>query len=161
MQPQFRSVHGVADDSGFGGTTMQYQVLLDPARIYGYHMTVPQVMAALAANNSNAGGGFYSQGSQFSYVRGIGLLRNTEDIGDVVVGSNNGTPIRIKDVGSVIIGYAPRLGEFGFDKNDDSVEGVILMLARADAECAQGSGSEDQGIEREHIAQRRQNQCIL
>jgi heavy metal efflux system protein len=128
VEPQYRSVHGVADDSGFGGTTMQYQVLLDPARIYGYHLTVPQVMAALAANNSNAGGGFYSQGGQFYYVRGIGLVRNTEDIGDVVVGSNNGAPIRIKDVGSVEIGYAPRLGEFGFQKNDDSVEGVILML---------------------------------
>ncbi len=67
----YRSVHGVADDSGFGGTVMQYQVLLDPARIYGYHLTVPQVTAALAANNANAGGGFYSQGGQFYYVRGI------------------------------------------------------------------------------------------
>ncbi len=124
----YRSVHGVADDSGFGGTTMQYQVLLDPARIYGYHLTVPQVMDALSSNNSNAGGGFYSQGGQFYYVRGIGLVRNTQDIGDIVVGSNNGTPIRIKDVGSVVIGHAPRLGEFGFQKNDDAVEGVILML---------------------------------
>ena len=69
----YRSVHGVADDSGFGGTIMQYQVLLDPARIYGYHLTVPQVTAALSANNANAGGGFYSQGGQFYYVRGIGL----------------------------------------------------------------------------------------
>ena len=124
----YRSVHGVADDSGFGGSTMQYQVLLDPARIYGYHLTVPQVMDALAANNSNAGGGFYSQGGQFYYVRGIGLVRNTEDIGDIVVGSNNGAPIRIKDVGDVVIGHAPRLGEFGFQKNNDAVEGVILML---------------------------------
>ena len=128
VQRGYRSVSGVADDSGFGGTTMQYQVLLDPARIYGYHMTVPQVMDALAANNSNAGGGFYSQGGQFYYVRGIGLVRNTEDIGDIVVGSNNGTPIRIKDVGQVVIGHAPRLGEFGFQKNDDAVEGVIFML---------------------------------
>jgi Cu/Ag efflux pump CusA len=66
---------------------MQYQVLLDPARIYGYHLTVPQVTAALAANNANAGGGFYSQGGQFYYVRGIGLVRNTDDIGNVVVGA--------------------------------------------------------------------------
>ncbi len=77
VERAYRSVHGVADDSGFGGTTMQYQVLLDPARIYGYHLTVPQVMNALGANNSNAGGGFYSQGGQFYYVRGIGLVRNT------------------------------------------------------------------------------------
>ena len=128
VERAYRSVHGVADDSGFGGTVMQYQVLLDPARIYGYHLTVPQVMTALAANNSNAGGGFYSQGGQFYYVRGIGLVRNTSDIGNIVVGSNNGVPIRIKDIGEVAIGHAPRLGEFGFQKNDDAVEGVILML---------------------------------
>ena len=128
VERAYRSVHGVADDSGFGGTVMQYQVLLDPARIYGYHLTVPQVMAALAANNANAGGGFFSQGGQFYYVRGIGLVRDTSDIGNIVVGSNNGVPIRIKDVGDVAIGHAPRLGEFGYEKNDDAVEGVILML---------------------------------
>ncbi len=128
VERAYRSVNGVADDSGFGGTVMQYQVLLDPARIYGYHLTVPQVSAALAANNANAGGGFYSQGGQFYYVRGIGLVRDTSDIGNVVVGSNNGVPIRIKDVGDVVIGHAPRLGEFGFQRNDDAVEGVILML---------------------------------
>src|ERR1700687_5420503 len=129
VERAFRSVPGVADDSGFGGTTMQYQVLLDPARIYGYHLTVPQVMTALGANNSNAGGGFYSQGGQFYYVRGIGFVRNTEDIGNIVVGSRgNGVPIRSKDIGDVVIGYAPRLGEFGYQKNDDAVEGVILML---------------------------------
>src|SRR6267154_2807705 len=124
----YKAVPGVADDSGFGGTTMQYQVLLDPTRIYSYHVSVPQVLAALAANNANAGGGFYSQGSQFFYVRGLGLVTKTEDIGNVVVGSNNGVPVRIRDVGEVTIGNAPRLGEFGFRKNDDAVEGVILML---------------------------------
>jgi cobalt-zinc-cadmium resistance protein CzcA len=128
VERAYRSVPGVADDSGFGGTVMQYQVLLDPARIYGYHLTVPQVETALAANNANAGGGFFSQGGQFYYVRGIGLVRDTSDIGNVVVGSNNGVPIRIKDVGDVVIGHAPRLGEFGYEKNDDAVEGVILML---------------------------------
>src|ERR1700729_3796056 len=128
IERAYRSVHGVADDSGFGGTVMQYQVLLDPARIYGYHLTIPQVTAALAANNSNAAGGFYSQGGQFYYVRGIGLVRNTEDIGNIMVGANKGVPIRVRDVGDVTIGHAPRLGEFGFQKNDDAVEGVILML---------------------------------
>ena len=127
VQRAFRSVPGVADDSGFGGTVMQYQVLLDPARIYGYHLTIPQVTTALAANNANAGGGFYSQGGQFYYVRGIGLVRNLEDIGNIVVGSNKGVPIRVRDIGEVTIGHAPRLGQFGFQKNDDAVEGVILM----------------------------------
>src|SRR3974390_1346632 len=128
VERAYRSVRGVADDSGFGGTVMQYQVLLDPGRIYGYHLTVPQVTAALAANNANAGGGFYSQGGQFYYVRGIGLVRNTDDIGNIVVGANKGVPVRVRDVGDVTIGHAPRLGEFGFQKNDDAVEGVSLML---------------------------------
>ena len=123
----YRSVAGVADDSGFGGTTMQYQVLLDPSRIYGYHLTVPQVVQALSNNNANAGGGFFSQGGQFYYVRGVGLVRDTKDIANIVVGSNHGTPVRIGDIGEVVIGNAPRLGEFGFEKNDDAVEGVILM----------------------------------
>src|SRR5712671_3501679 len=124
----YKAVPGVADDSGFGGTTMQYLVLLDPTRIYSYHVSVPQVLAALAANNANAGGGFYSQGSQFFYVRGLGLVTKTEDIGTIVVGNNNGVPVHIRDIGDVTIGNAPRLGEFGFQKNDDAVEGVILML---------------------------------
>ncbi len=127
VERAYRSVPGVADDSGFGGTTMQYQVLLDPARLYSYHLTVPQVMQALANNNSNAGGGFYSQGGQFYYVRGIGLVRDTQDIGNVIVGSNKGVPVRVSDIGQVEIGHAPRLGQFGFQKNDDAVEGVILM----------------------------------
>jgi len=127
VERAYRSVPGVADDSGFGGMTMQYQVLLDPARIYGYHLAIPQVTTALAANNANAGGGFYSQGGQFYYVRGIGLVKTTDDIGNIVVGSNKGVPIRVRDVGEVTIGHAPRLGQFGFQKNDDAVEGVILM----------------------------------
>jgi cobalt-zinc-cadmium resistance protein CzcA len=128
IQRAYKSVPGVADDSGLGGTVMQYQVLLDPAKIYNYHIPMPQVLAALAANNANAGGGFYSQGSQFFYVRGLGLVTKTEDIGNIVVGNNSGVPVRIRDVGEVTIGNAPRLGQFGFQKNDDAVEGVILML---------------------------------
>jgi cobalt-zinc-cadmium resistance protein CzcA len=131
IERAYRSVPGVADDSGFGGPTMQYQVLLDPARLYSFHLPVVQVLNALQANNANTGGGFYTQGGQFYYVRGLGLLRSTDDIGEVVVGSNNGVPIRVKDVAQVVTGNAPRLGIFGFqDKatdNNDAVEGVILM----------------------------------
>ena len=131
VERAYKSVPGVADDSGLGGTVMQYQVLLDPARLYAYHLTVPQVVQALSVNNSNAGGGFYSQGGQFYYVRGLGLVQNTSDIGNIVIASNKGTPIRIRDVGEVTIGNAPRLGSFGFqthnENHDDAVEGVILM----------------------------------
>src|SRR5580698_10461747 len=128
IERQYKQVRGVADDSGFGGTVMQYQVLLDPAKLYAYHIAVPQVLNQLAVNNANTGGGFYSQGGQFYYVRGLGLIRNEEDIGNVIVGTQNGVPVRVRDIGEVTIGNAPRLGEFGFNKSDDSVEGVILML---------------------------------
>ena len=127
IERQYKQVAGVADDSGFGGTVMQYQVVLDPARLYAYHLTVPAVIQQLSVNNSNAGGGFYPQGGQIYYVRGLGLIRDTSDIGNVVVGSQNGVPIRIRDIGDVVIGNAPRLGEFGFNKTDDAVEGVIMM----------------------------------
>jgi len=127
VEPQFRSVPGVADDSGFGGGTMQYQVLLDPARIASVGLSVTQVETALTANNDNSGGGFYSQGGQFYYVRGVGRLETTEDIGNVVLAVHDGTPVLVKDVGRVVIGIAPRLGEFGYEKQDDAVEGVILL----------------------------------
>jgi len=127
IEREFKQVPGVADDSGFGGTVMQYQVVLDPARLYAYHLTVPTVIQQLSVNNSNAGGGFYPQGGQIYYVRGLGLIRDTSDIGNIVVGSQNGVPVRIRDIGDVVIGNAPRLGEFGFNKTDDVVEGVIMM----------------------------------
>ena len=123
----YRSVPGVADDSGFGGPTMEYHVLLDPVKLNNFHLSVVTVITALSSNNGNTGGGFYTQGGQFYYVRGIGLIRSVADIDEVVVGSANGVPVRIKDVGSVEIGHAPRLGIFGYEKNDDAVEGVILM----------------------------------
>lgn len=127
VEPQYRTVAGVADDSGFGGGSMQYQVLLDPAKIAGVGLTAQQVQAALAANNGNAGGGFYSQGGQFYYVRGVGRLQTLEDIGNVVLAVHDGNPVLVKDVGRVVIGIAPRLGQFGFEKQDDAVEGVISL----------------------------------
>jgi len=128
VAPQYRSVPGVADDSAFGGGDMQYQVLLDPMKIAALGLTVTQVQAAIAANNSNSGGGFYSQGSQFFYVRGLGRIRTIEDIGNIVLAMHDGTPILVKDVAQVRIGIAPRLGEFGYMGDDDAVEGVILAL---------------------------------
>ena len=127
LERQYKSVPGVADDSEIGGETMQYQVLLDPGKIAGAGLSISTVVTALGANNGNAGGGFYSQGGQFYYVRGLGLLETPEDIGNVVLAVHNGTPILVRDVGRVVIGRAPRLGQFGFMDQDDEVEGVILM----------------------------------
>src|SRR5271167_4038356 len=108
IERAYRSVPGVADDSGFGGTVMQYQVLLDPIKLYGYHITVPQVIQQLSVNNANTGGGFYPQGGQFYYVRGLGLIKDVQDIGSVIIGSQNGVPVRVRDVSEVTIGHAPR-----------------------------------------------------
>ena len=127
LSKAYKAVPGVADMSGFGGPTMQYQVLIDPTRLAGAGLAVSDVVTALGNNNGNAGGGFYSEGGQFYYVRGLGRLQTPEDIGNVVLTVRNGAPILVKDVGTVEIGYAPRLGLFGFNRNDDAVEGVILM----------------------------------
>jgi heavy metal efflux system protein len=102
-------------------------VLLDPNRLFAHGITVPQVVQQLSVNNSNAGGGFYSQGGQFYYVRGLGQVKTTEDIGNIVLATKDGTPTYVKDVAKVEIGSAVRLGQFGYMKKDDAVEGVILM----------------------------------
>jgi len=127
LERHYRSIQGVADDSGLGGTTMQYQVLLDPQKLFAYGVTVPQISQQLGGNNANSGGGFYSQGGQFYYIRGLGQVRDTADIGNIVVTQKGGIPVYVKDLAKVEIGYAPRLGQFGFMRQDEAVEGVILM----------------------------------
>src|SRR5271155_760573 len=112
LERRYRAIPGVADDSSLGGTTMQYQVQLDPYRLFSRGVTVPQGFAQLGSNNSNAGGGFYSQGGQFVYIRGLGQVKTTEDIGNVVVSTSaDGIPTYVKDVAKVEIGNAVRLGE--------------------------------------------------
>ncbi len=127
LERRYRAIQGVADDSGFGGTTMQYHVLLDPNKLLTYGVSVAQVFQQVGNNNSNAGGGFYSQGGQFYYIRGLGLVRNTADIGNIVVAVHDGIPVYVHDVAQVEIGHAVRLGQFGYMRQDDAVEGVILM----------------------------------
>jgi heavy metal efflux system protein len=124
---QYKAVPGVADESPLGGETFQYQVLLDPTRLAGAGLSVTDVETALAQNNGNAGGGFYSEGGQFIYIRGLGRLQTLDDIGNVVLANRHGVPVLVKDVGQVVVGHAPRLGQFGFNQTDDAVEGVILM----------------------------------
>jgi cobalt-zinc-cadmium resistance protein CzcA len=127
LERRYRSIEGVADDSGFGGTQMQYQVVLDPNKLFAYGVSVPLILQQLGANNSNAGGGFYSQGGQFYYIRGLGQVHDLQDIGNIVLATRAGIPIYVKDVAKVQIGHAPRLGQFGYMSQDDAVEGVILM----------------------------------
>jgi cobalt-zinc-cadmium resistance protein CzcA len=127
LSRKYRSIQGVADLSALGGTMMQYQVQLDPAKLFAYGVTVPQITAQLGSNNANAGGGFYSQGGQFYYVRGLGQVKSLSDIGNIVVATHNGIPVYVKDVARVAIDHAPRLGQFGYMRQNDAVEGVVLM----------------------------------
>src|SRR3984957_8623069 len=94
---KFRAIPGVADDSGLGGTVMQYQVLLDPNKLFSYGITGAQVLQQLGGNNANAGGGFISQGGQFYYIRGLGLVHDTADSGNIVLNTRNGIPVYVKD----------------------------------------------------------------
>ncbi len=124
---RYKSIPGIADDSGLGGTTRQYQVQIDPNLLNTYQVGVADVVDALSKNNQNGGGGFYQQGGQFYYVRGLGWIRDLSDVGNVVVATHKGVPIRVKNLGKVTMGHAPRLGQFGYQTQDDAVEGVLFL----------------------------------
>src|SRR5215813_13907235 len=127
LEREFRKVAGVADVVSWGGGIKQYQVMIDPGRLRGYNLTLKQVFDAVTANNANAGGSYLRDGEYALMVRGIGLIRSTDDLGDVVVAAQKGTPVRIRDIGEVGIGHAIRFGVLGRDHEDDLVQGIVLM----------------------------------
>ena len=124
---ELKQTPGVADVSSFGGKVRQYQIIVSPESLQAKGVTINQMIAALGSANSNTGGGLLPSGEQQFVVRGVGLLRNIEDIKQVVITLNNGVPIRIGDVARVQIGNAPRLGMFQFNDNPDSVEGIVYL----------------------------------
>ncbi|MBU3583154.1 efflux RND transporter permease subunit [Polynucleobacter sp. 15G-AUS-farblos] len=124
---ELKQTPGVADVSSFGGKVRQYQVIVSPESLQAKGVTVNQMIAALTSANSNTGGGLLPSGEQQFVVRGVGLLKNIEDIKQVVITLNNGVPIRVGDVAKVQIGNAPRLGMFQFNNNPDSVEGIVYL----------------------------------
>jgi len=118
---------GVADVVSLGGLIKQYEVNPDPARLRYYHLTLLQLFAALGRGNANAGGSYVEQGSQQYLIRGIGLLRSAQDIGNIVVAARGGTPILVKDLCHVTLSAVPRQGVVGQDRDDDIVTGIVLM----------------------------------
>ena len=142
IEPQYRSVPGVADDSGFGGGTMQYQVLLDPVKVAAVGLSVAQVesCARPPTTATPAAGSIRRAASSITCAAWAGS-QTLEDIGNVVLAVHNGTPVLVKDVGRVVIGIAPRLGEFGYEKQDDAVEGVILLRTGREDPGRAASGS--------------------
>jgi len=127
LEREIRKVPGVADVVSWGGGIKQYQVTVDPERLRAYNVTLKQVFDAVAANNANAGGSYIREGQYALMVRGIGLVRSTEDLEDVVITSLKGTPVRVRDLGRAGIGHAIRFGILGRDHDDDLVQGIVLM----------------------------------
>ena len=124
---ELKQVPGIIDITTFGGTTKQYQAEIDPRKLLQYGVPLPQVVNAVTASNANAGGNYLTYGSQSVNVRGLGLLRNLEDMRNIVLASRNGVPIFLGDVGDVHEGYQPRLGLVGADAQNDVVEGIVLL----------------------------------
>ena len=127
VERQFKQVPGVIDVVSFGGPTKEFHVDLDPQKLVAFGVSVPQVITAISNSNSNVGANYLEIGEQSYNVRGIGLFKDTEDIGNVTVASKNGTPLYLKQLGEVSTGAKVPLGRVGKDNESDIVEGIVLM----------------------------------
>ncbi len=144
VRNQLKSVPNVVEVNIFGGPTRDYQVQLDPGKLVSYGLSLGQVEQALANNNINAGGGFIERGEQALNVRAVGLMQNTDDIAATVVKVQNGTPVRVRDLGMVTQAPKVRLGQLGKTirhedgtviNNGDVVEGIVLLRKGAEADA--------------------------
>jgi len=131
VEKKMRSVPGVVDVNPFGGLTKQYHVLVDPEKLKAYGLNLQQIFTALSNGNANAGGSYVEHGSELYVVRGLGLINSLGDIENIAVATISGTPVRIRDVGTVVIGHAPRLGRVGrtegTNDEDDVTEDIVVM----------------------------------
>lgn len=132
------TIPGIININSWGGTTKEFDVDVDPDKLQGYGVTVPQIITALGNANINVGGREIRVGQQSINIRGIGLIDDggsddltkgykVGDIENVVLGQSNGNPVLVKDVAKVRVGYVPRLGIFGKDKDDDVVASIVVM----------------------------------
>jgi heavy metal efflux system protein len=133
IEPKIRTVQGVADVVSYGGGVKEYKVAAKPDRLKNYNLDLKQVFDAIAANNTNTGGGYIEYGDEALVVRGIGLLKSAEEIGEIVVDTNDGVPVRIKDVAEISVGPQPRTGIVAMNQRDDIVEGIVLLIKGRDA----------------------------
>ncbi len=127
VERSLKMIPGVADVVSRGGFIKQYQVNLDMSKVKAYNVSTQQIFNALGRSNANAGGNYIEQGEQQYLVRGIGLLRTSDDIGNVIVAERSGTPLMIKDIANVSVSSMPRQGLVGRDDNDEAVTGIVLM----------------------------------
>jgi cobalt-zinc-cadmium resistance protein CzcA len=140
---QLKSVPDVVDVSVFGGATREYQVQVDPNKLISYGLNIGQVEQALSNNNVNAGGSFIERGEQAINVRAVGLVESTEDIGAIVLKTQTGIPVRVRDIATVQQGPKIRLGQMGKSIHNepgkvvddrDVVSGIVLLRKGADAD---------------------------
>ncbi|MDC0667072.1 efflux RND transporter permease subunit [Nannocystis radixulma] len=127
VERRLRAVQGVADVVTFGGFERQYQVRIDPARLASAGVSVAEVHHALARSNANAGGGYVGIGAQEFVVRGLGAVTAPADLGLAVVREENGVPVRVRDVATLVEGSTPRRGSVGRGPIDEVVEGIVLL----------------------------------
>lgn len=127
MEKAFKQVDGIIDVNSFGGPVKTYKVILNHEKIRFYNLDVGEIFDAIKASNSTGGGHYISNNDQAYIVRGLGLYSNVESIENTVITNKNGIPIRVKDVGIVMIDSAVRIGQVGKNYDNDSVEGIVLM----------------------------------
>ncbi|WP_041559657.1 efflux RND transporter permease subunit [Afipia carboxidovorans] len=127
LQRRFRSVPGVIDVTGWGGKTKTYELQVDFNKLAAAGLSLPQLLQAVGNANVNVGGSTVEIGTQSAVVRGVGAIRSVEDIANTMITQSGGTPILVKDVAKVEIGWKPRLGIAGMNNDDDIVQGIVLM----------------------------------
>jgi len=128
IERELLSVPGVADIVSFGGEEKTYEIKINPTELKNYDLSPLDVYEAVSKSNINVGGDIIQQGDQAYVVRGVGLLDKIEDIGNITIKLNGSTPILIKNVADVEISNKPRLGQVGYNNEDDLVEGIVIML---------------------------------
>jgi heavy metal efflux system protein len=133
VRPLLRSIAGVAEINSQGGYVKQYQALVDPGRLRHYNLSVQQVVQAIAANNSNASGGILPQVNEQYLIRGVGLIRSLEDIGNIVVKEQAGVPVFVRDVAQVELGSEVRQGAIIKGGYTEGVSGIVLMTRGGNA----------------------------
>ena len=127
IKRELLSIPGVADVVSFGGEVKTYQITVDPQKAIQYNVTATELFEAVSKSNINVGGDVIVQSGQAYVVRGIGVLNNIEEIKNVVVDNNNGTPIYVKTIAEVTESALPQLGQVGRDFDPDVVEGIVIM----------------------------------
>lgn len=128
INPLLKSVSGVNEINSFGGFFRQFEVIVSPEKLLKYKLTVEDVYKAVESNNQNVGGNIIDKNSQQIIVRGIGLIKNIDDISNIVLKSVNGIPVYIRDVAQVGEGEAVRQGASLINGNEEAVGGIVMML---------------------------------